>query len=106
MDALGKASRWFFVAAGAVDRLGGDVVVGVGRLEVGVAANAGVGGVNRRAELGRVHEQGDFFARLFLFSEVLVAVALQALFVALFLSARRPENQPRRGRQSRSPTLA
>ena len=62
----------------AVGRLRRDVVIGVLVRDVGVAACAGIGLVDRGGKLGHIHEQGEFFAGGVGLGQRLIGVAIQA----------------------------
>ena len=60
MDAQTITFRFLFVALGAIDRLGGDIVVGMFGGDVGMATGAGIGAVNRGHQFGHINVQGYF----------------------------------------------
>ena len=67
-----------FVARLAVGRLGRDIVVRMLRGDIGVAARAEVGLVNRGREFGHINEQRDLFAGGIGLGQRLVPVTVQA----------------------------
>src|ERR1017187_10425730 len=67
-----------YVALLAIGRLGRDVVVGMLRRDVGVAARTGIGLVDRGRKLGHIDEQRDLFAGGISLGERFVRVAVKA----------------------------
>ena len=71
----------FVVTASAIDQAGGEIIVGVGGLQIGMATGAVDLAVARGCELGLIHEKRDGFASGVGLGEVFIAVTIQALFV-------------------------
>ena len=78
VDAGAVALGLLLVALLAIGRLRRDVVIRVLRGDVGVAACAGVGLMDRSGELGHIHKERDLFAGGVGLGERLIPVALQA----------------------------
>ena len=98
VDAGAVALGLLLVAPLAVDRLAGDVVVGVLVRDVGVAARAGVGLVDGGRELGHIHEQGDLLAGGVGLGQRLVRVTVQAGAVLDRLGGGRSRQRPIKGK--------
>ena len=78
VDAGAVALGLLLVARLAIGRFGREVIVGVIRGEVRVAARTGVGLVDGGLELGHINKEGNFFAGGVGLGEGLVPVTLQA----------------------------
>lgn len=78
VDTAGVLIAGLLVAGGAVDGLGGDIIVGMFRRDVGMATYTGVGRMNAAAEFGPVNEQRDEFAGGVGLAKAIIRVAFEA----------------------------
>jgi len=66
------------MASPTINRAGGDVVVRMPGSQVGMAACAGVGFVDRTGNFGKIHKQGDGLSRGVGPEESLIGMAIEA----------------------------
>ena len=103
VNAGGIALGWFVMAAGAINRQCGDIVVRMSCFQVGMATDARVRGMDGCSQACFVNVERDGFARRIGLGEILVAVTFEALLIADLLGASWGKQQTRCRRQGCSP---